>query len=334
MVTIKEVEKLAKVSVATVSRVMNKTDNVSQETKQRVQAAIKTLSYSPNLLGRSLRRNETKRILVLLNTISNEFYSRILKGIEKRALENGYTVMICMTHGNDKLEEKYIEMIKTRLVDGAIFLTTEQSGIILKDELDGLNVVQACEPAKDFKTPTVCINNEKAAYDATCYLIELGHKKIAFLGAAGIYQSSDDRATGYKRAMNEASLPIKPEFIINEGFSYNAGARAVEKLISENNELPTACFCISDSCAAGAIRTFIKNGISVPNDMSVMGFDNTKLSQIFLPAITTVKQPQLDIGYIAMDLLLKVMRSETILNPNITLPYKIIKRESTQSISD
>lgn len=328
MVTIKDVAKLSKVSVATVSRVMNKTDNVSHETKKKVLAAIKDLSYSPNLLGRNLRRNETKRILVLLNTISNEFYSRILKGIEKKALENGYTVMICMTHGSDKLEERYVQMIKTRLVDGAIFLTTEQNGEILQSGLEGLNVVQACEPTKNFITPTVCINNEKAAYEATTYLIEMGHKDIAFFGAMGIYQSSSDREKGYKRAMKDFSLPIKPDLIMNEGFSFNSGMRAIEKLIENNIDMPTACFCVSDSCAAGVIRTLIKNGISVPNDVSVMGFDNTKLSQNYIPSITTVKQPQSDIGYIAMDLLLKKMKGEKIEHENIILPYKIIKRES------
>ena len=126
--TIKDVAKLAGVSVATVSRVINGEENVSSQTKSRVKDAIQKLSYSPNLLGRNLRRGATKSILVLLNTISNPFYSRVVKGIEERAAQDGYSVMLYMTHGDMELERRAVTLLQTKLIDGAIFLSTEQLG--------------------------------------------------------------------------------------------------------------------------------------------------------------------------------------------------------------
>ncbi|WMJ21975.1 LacI family DNA-binding transcriptional regulator [Paludicola sp. MB14-C6] len=331
MTSIKDVAKLAQVSVATVSRVINNTENVQDETKERVLAAIKELNYSPNLLGRSLRRLETKKILVMLNTISNQFYSRVVKGIEEKAIPHGYTVMVCMTHGNCKIEQRYMQMLKTRLVDGAVFLTTEQDGNTLTNELSAVNVVQACEPREDFLTSTVSIDNEKAAYDSVSYLIKKGHKKIAFFGAGDIYQSSIKREHGYCKALKENNIPVNPNWIFNEGFSFNAGIRASSLLLSKG-ELPTAIFCISDSCAAGAMKALAQNDIKIPDDISIMGFDNTQLSQIYMPSITTLKQPQYEIGYQAMELLLnKINGTDTNIN-HLLLDYEIVERESVKQI--
>lgn len=333
MVTIKDVAKLANVSVATVSRVINNATNVQPETKEHVMQAIKTLNYSPNLLGRNLRRQETKKILVLLNTMSNAFYSRIVRGIEETALPSGYTVMVCMTHGDPVIEERYVQMLKTRLVDGAIFLTAEQQGDVLTDELKDNCVVQACEPLDDFITPTVSIDNQQAGFTSINYLIEKGHRRIAFFGAGDIYKSSRMREDGYRQALIQHNIIVEDSLILNEGFSFNAGIRSANELINRHKgNMPTAVFCISDSCAAGAMKTFTQNGINTPNDISIMGFDNTQLSQIFIPSITTLEQPQFDIGRKAMELLLDRINGKDNRNTRVILDYKIIERESVKSI--
>lgn len=327
--TIKDVAAFCKVSVATVSRVLNDASTVTDETKNRVQLAIKQLNYSPNLLGRNLRRLETKKILVLLNTISNQFYSQVVKGIEEKAIPNGYTVMICMTHGDLNLEERFLQMLKTKLVDGAVFLTTEQSGTVLTSQLMGVNVVQACEPRDDFLTPIVSIDNKKAAFDAVDYLIRMGHREIAFLGAGNIYLSSTHREQGYKQALSYHGIPIDQKLIFSEGFSFNAGIRAASTLLNVK-PFPTAIFCIADSSAAGAINMLAQNGIKTPDDVSVMGFDNTQLSEIYIPAITTVKQPQFEIGYNAMALLLDRINGVSHENTKIILDYNIVERNSVK----
>lgn len=329
MATIKDVAKKAGVSVATVSRVINGGDTVKEETKKQVLAAVSELNYSPNLLGRDLRRLETKKILVLLNTISNQFYSQVVKGIEEKAREEGYVVMVCMTHGEPEIEESYIELLKTRLVDGAVFLTTEQDGKYLSETLKGASVVQACEPDSDFDTPTVSIDNEKAAFEAVNFLIEKGHRDIAFFGAGEIYSSSRLREEGYRRAMSAAGLSVDEEKVINEGFSVNAGIRATDRLLSKG-AVPKAIFCISDSVAAGAIRRLAEKGYKVPGDVSVMGFDNTQISQIYIPAITTTKQPQYEIGRAAMELLLNKIQNTKQKNRSVILEHEIIVRDSVK----
>lgn len=327
MATIKDVAKMAQVSVATVSRVINNENNVQNDTKERVVAAVKALNYSPNMLGRNLRRLETRKILVMLNTISNQFYSRVVKGIEECAIKQGYTVMVCMTHGDVSIESQYLQMLKTKLVDGAVFLTVESDGKLLNHELFGVNIVQACEPNPLFDTPQVSIDNEQAAYEAVRYLINKGHYKIAYLGAGDIYNSSQLRCDGYKRAMLEHDITERTEWILSEGFSFNSGIRAA-KLLLEQKDLPTAIFCASDSCAAGAIKTFALNDINTPRDISIMGFDDTQLSQIYMPAITTTRQPQYEIGYQAMELLLKKINKTAIEKTQIILKHEIIERES------
>lgn len=316
-------------SVATVSRVLNANSPVTDETKNRVLEAIKQLNYIPSLLGRNLRKLETKKILVLLNTISNQFYSQVVKGIEEKAVPNGYTVMVCMTHGDLSLEQRFLQMLKAQFVDGAIFLTTEQNGAVLTNELMGVNVVQACEPRGDFLTPIVSIDNKKAAFDATCYLIKMGHKRIAFFGAGSIYLSSKHREQGYKQALLHHGIPIDQNLIFSEGFSFNAGIRAATTLLNVK-PFPTAIFCIADSSAAGAINKLAQNSIKTPDDISVMGFDNTQLSEIYIPAITTVKQPQFEIGFKAMALLLDKIGNVSHENTKIILDYNIVERNSVK----
>lgn len=331
MANIKDVAKLAGVSVATVSRVINSEAVVLPQTRKRVEDAIKQLSYSPNLLGRSLRRQETKKVLVLLNTISNQFYSRVVRGIEETAQADGYTVMVCTTHGDTSIEERVLGLLQTRSVDGAILLSCETPGEKLSSMLSGLPVVQACEPLSGFATPKVSIDNKKAAYEAACYLINHGHREIAFLGAQGIYPSSTLREEGFKQALSENSIAIRKERILREGFSFNAGIRAAEKLL-QSGELPTAVFCISDSCAAGVIKRLAEAGIATPNDISVMGFDDTQLSQIYIPSITTTRQPQYELGKQAMLMLLKRMQGETVSTDCMMLPHEIVERESVRQV--
>lgn len=329
--TIKDVAKLAGVSVATVSRVINGEENVLPKTRARVDEAIQKLSYSPNLLGRNLRRGSTKSILVLLNTISNPFYSRVVKGIEERAAEDGYSVMLCMTHGDMELERRAVTLLQTKLIDGAIFLSSEQPGEQLTESCRGIPVVQACEPQDSFLAASVSIDNRKAAFDAISYLIARGHRSIAFFGAGGTLSSSVYRKEGYRDAMRYAGLSIDEANVIEEGFSIHAGMRAVKRLLQNRRPLPDAVFCISDSSAIGAVRAFAEAGICVPGDVSVMGFDNALLSEAYLPSITTVKQPRYEIGYKAAELLLCAMRGEDNRVQKIVLSHELIERDSVAS---
>lgn len=328
MATIRDVAEAAGVSVATVSRVLNETDKVQPATRQRVLDTIKRLHYTPNLLGRNLRQGETRKVLVLLNTFSNQFYSRVLKGIEACAAQRGYAVMVGATHGDKQIERQYLQMLRTRLVDGVIFLSVEQDARTLNRELAGFPAVQACGPRSDFATPQVSIDNVEAGKAATEYLLQKGHTAIAWLGAPGDGDSPAMlRETGYRQALKEAQIPLREDWILQEGFSVNAGKRAAKRLLALS-ERPTAISCCADSCAAGLIHALVEMGYRVPEDFSVMGFDNTQLSEVFLPSITTTRQPQYDIGSKAMELLFHRLDSEDCGNAIVLLPHEIIERNS------
>lgn len=329
MATIKDVAKLAGVSVATVSRVLNDYDNVRGETVQAVKKAIKELDYHPNFLGRTLRRLETTKILVVVPTISNQFYSRVVKGIQTAALAEGYHAMIAITNSDPVVEKEFIDMAKRKLVDGTIFLHTTLDAGKLSKFAASYPAVSSCELVPDADISTVSIDNFQAALDAVRFLIEQGHQRIAFVCAGELYHSSQLREKGYRTALEEAGLPFRPELIFNEGFTFNAGRRAAKRLL-ELPELPDAVFATSDSAAIGVISELSSHGLHVCEDISVMGFDNNQIAEYYLPSLTTVSQPQFDIGHKACELLIKKIRNLACENECILLPHKLEYRNSVK----
>ncbi len=331
MATIQDVAKKANVSVATVSRVINQSPNVSQRTKQSVEKAIAELHYVPNMLGMNLRKNETKKILVLLDTISNQFYSRVTAGIEERATQDGYIVMLGCTRGSLETEDSYLQMLRTRLVDGIILLSSSNNATSLQQKLSGQPAVLACETVEGSKLPFIGINNEKAALDAVHFLIQRGHTKIAFFGAGSQFSSSRNRFIGYQKALEVHNIAFDPSLVYQDGFSYQAGMRCAEKMLCDHaSNLPDAVFALSDSCAIGIIKTLHEHHLSVPQDISVMGFDNTRNARMFIPEITTVAQPQKDIGYRAADTLIDILHGKQ--GSSILLKHEIITRESVSKM--
>ena len=331
MATIKDVANLARVSVATVSRVLNAPDTVKESTRIQVNSAIEELQYSPNLLGRNLRRLETRRILVLLDSISNQFYSRVVRGIEDKAREHDFTVMICTVRDSKKHFMDHMKMLKTRTVDGAIIMCGE----IAPEELVKFNqsypLVCACEPIPNTELTSVSIDDYRAGLDATNYLIGLGKRRIAALGTP---RSDNDcgsaklRFSGFCDAMAQHDLPIEPALIFDEGYTYNSGRRSIKRLLVQKS-LPDAIFSFSDAGAIGAVRELGEHGIRVPDDISVMGFDNTAISEMYQPSITTVSQPQYEIGSKAMELLLNKINGSP-QEASVYLEHRIICRESVK----
>lgn len=328
MATIKEVAKLAGVSVATVSRVLNHEETVRKETRIQVERAIKQLSYRPNLLGRNLRRLETRRIVVLLDNISNQFYSRVLKGIEDRARECGYSVMICTVRGSKDILLEHMKMLETRAADGAIVMCADKAVQELTEMSEYFPIVCACEPMPNGQVTSVSVDDYKASMDAVEHLISRGLKKIAVIGSPGESETTLLRTKGYLDAMKKNHLRINKDWIIKEGFTYNSGIRAVRKILSFK-DLPEAVFAFSDSVAIGAIKEFKNNGIDVPKDVSVIGFDNTAMSEMYIPSITTVAQPQYEIGLKATELLINKINGD-ISAKSVLMQHNIICRDSVR----
>ena len=329
MATIKDVAKAAGVSVATVSRVLNASENVRAETVEAVQRAIEELDYHPNFLGRTLRRLETMKILVMVPTISNQFYSRVIRGIQSVARVNGYHVMLGITESDKSGEQEYVEMVRRKLVDGIIFLHTSLTARQVNDLAASCPIVFANEFIPETEVSVVSIDNRQAGYDAAEFLIRNGHRSIAFVSAGSLYGSSSLRREGYCAALADAGLMPDPELFLDEGFTFKAGCRAATRLL-QRETLPDAVFATADSAAIGLISTLSREGIQAGKDISVMGFDNNQIAEYYIPALTTVSQPQVEIGQKAMELLIDKMQDPACGNRRITLPHRLEIRSSVR----
>ncbi|GMQ55812.1 DNA-binding transcriptional regulator CytR [Vallitalea sediminicola] len=328
MNNIQDVAREAGVSVATVSRVINHNDKVSTNTKNKVLKAIDKLQYTPNLLGRNLRKKRTYKVLVLVPTLSNEFYSEIVRGVEDVANEEDYYVMVCSTHSNKEKEKAYLNMFYNHLIDGIIFTAPEMNGDAMIDIANSYPVIQCSEYIRNTDVSWVSIDNHQASIDAIQYLIDIGHKEIAIIGSENGFVSSVKRKQGYLDALEHNNIQINEDYIIQSDYEFQDGIDGCKKLMNLTKP-PTAIFCGSDAIAVGVIRQLTKQGIVVGKDMSVIGFDDTNLAAYYNPPITTVSQPRYEMGKVAMELLLRKINNINCKKEYITLGHKLTIREST-----
>ena len=330
MVTIEEVAKYAGVSVATVSRVLNGT-TVKPAAEEKVRSAIRDLDYIPNQSARNLRRNESRVILTLAPNFSNPFYSHILTGIGDMAHGRGYSVLICNSGGNADIEQHFLKMLDSHRADGAIVLGCHMDYGWLADYARRFHIVQCCEYVPEVNCPSVSIDNYAAALETVRYLHSLGHRRIAMLGAGNKYISTHLRREGYRDAMAEAGLPVPAGFYAeaDADYSFTSGQAAAKKLMAQE-ERPTAIFCVSDILALGAISAAQEMGLSVPEQLTVTGFDDVDYTTMFHPYLTTVAQPCYEMGRMSVELLVAMLRGKDAppVGRNF-VPYRFVERESS-----
>lgn len=327
MPTIKEVAKAACVSVATVSRVLNHDAKVSEHTRKQVLSVVQQMGYTPNMLGRNLRVSSTRKILVLLPSLSNQYYSSIITGIENVARLHQYQVMTSSTHSNVEIEKDYIAMLYNKSIDGIILLSSEQSAEELTAIAQKYPIVMCSEYTHGAQLSCVGIDNFQAAFDAVSYLIHIGHKKIAIISNAQV-DSACLRTKGYQDALQSNDLPVLKECIINTEYSFQSGMLACKKLLKLKNP-PTAVFAISDVLAAGVIKYLYSVGKQPGKDMAVFGFDNTSLAKMITPTLSTISQPRNVMGQKAMELLVDKINDIHSENRRIVLEHNLVIRETT-----
>ena len=330
-VTIKDVAKAAGVSVATVSRVLNNNAAVSDETAAVVNEVIKELGYSPNFLGRNLRKCETNNILAILPSTEHTVYSDIIKGMQDAAFPN-YDILLSTSNSYLDTEMRLLEMLFNRTVDAAVLLGTQLDANALNDLNKRYNIALCCERVTDAKVLTVTINNEQAAYDAVKMFLDKGKRKIGLITTSGVTNapSSADRELGYKRALADYGITSDEKYIFRCSYDYTDGRNGLKYFMSLD-EPPEAIFCISDLLAAGVIKEALKNGISVGSELQVCGFDNISLSEMYTPGITTVSQPGYDMGRTVINKLLDNMHNSAFKNNDtIILNHGIIMRGSAK----
>ncbi|WML58053.1 LacI family DNA-binding transcriptional regulator [Neobacillus sp. PS2-9] len=329
MVGIVDVAKKANVSTATVSRVLSKPGAVRETTTQKVLQAIQDLNYQPNALARQLRRLETKTILVVVPDITNPFFSKVLRGLESVAVANGYQVLLGDTGNDVEQETGYLNILQQKKADGMVLLTARMDSQAIEEVSRCYPVVLACEYIEGSNIPTVSIDNISGARKASEYLIELGHERIGCITGPLDVVLSRDRLKGFYQAMAQCNLTVEPVLVQEGDFTFESGFNLMMKFFALG-VLPTAVFAANDEMAMGAIRAVKSKGLRVPEDVSIIGFDDVRFASIFEPALTTIAQPAFEIGEHAMELLMKLINKDEVMREQVILEDQLVVRESCQ----
>lgn len=309
MPNIKMIARKAGVSISTVSRVMNGSKPVSPELQKRVFDAVKQMDYKPNSIARSLILNKTNLIGVVVPDVSNSFHAQLLSGIEGYAAEAEYGVIICNVYRNWDKQQKYFNLMLERHVDGIILLhdnTLEELSDFQK--ISSTPLLFASVPVEGADIPFVGIDEVRAAYDAVCHLISKGHKEIGLIYGE-CYALGKLRREGYCKALADHDIPVKEDFMAHRPSSVECGYQAMEQILKQE-KYPSAVFCVSDEMAVGALDCALDKGLRVPEDISLIGFDDIDLGQVVRPKLTTIHQPIHEIGREAARLLIDIIEKK------------------------
>lgn len=331
MTTIEDVARLAGLSRTTVSRVINNHPYVSKIKKKLVLDAMEELGYVPNSAARSLRNQRTGVIAVFIPRVMNPFFSQLIEILEMAASEREYQLIVCQTQYSKKKELAYLNLLKTRQVDGVIMTSMANSWEIIQPFLDYGPIILCNEYEDQATVPMIYIDQYEAGYLATKHLIDQGHEKIAY--CCGKYASNvaAAREKGFKKALQDACLPFSEEYAFRTAFQCSDGKQVFEQ-IQYMEEKPTAIFTGSDELAAGIIAEAKKSGWSIPDDLAIIGFDNQKITELMDPMITTVHQPLEEMGKKTFSVMMEKIHSKNYSRKEIHQFYMdLIVRESTVS---
>jgi len=325
----KDVAERAGVSITTVSHVINNSRPVSDELTKRVHDAMHELEYHPNLLARSLRMKKTKTLGVILPDISNSFFADIARAIEDTSFESDFSVIFCNTDGDMAKEIIYTRALSEKQVDGIIFVAAGESADLVRSlQTQRMPVVIVDRPLGEINADTVVSDNTGGAYEAVQHLIELGHRRIACITGPSIIETATQRLFGYRKAMQEAGLPAPEDYILRSNFRFEGGRDAAVKLLT-NPEPPTAIFAANDLMAIGAIGAAKSLGLTIPNDLSIVGFDDIAMSSFFNPALTTIVQPKYEIGVLATKMLMERLENPRLPKRRHLLSTHLVVRASS-----
>lgn len=330
-ITIYDVAREANVSMATVSRVVNGNPNVKPTTRKKVLEVIERLGYRPNAVARGLASKKTTTVGVILPDVSSTLVAELARGIEDIATMYKYNIILS---NSDQNMDKELHLLYTMLgkqVDGIVFMGGNiEEAHVAEFEKSPVPIVLAGSIEKSQTIPSVNIDYEQAAYDATEAFIQKGHEKIAFLiGPLREPINAEKKLKGYKKALQDANIPYHEEWVIEGDYTYDSGLEAFERLLELDNK-PTAIFAGSDEMALGIVHGAQDKGYHVPQDVEVISSDSTRLALMVRPQLTSVVQPLYDIGAVAMRLLTKYMNKEEVTDHTVVLPHRIEQRNSTK----
>jgi LacI family transcriptional regulator, galactose operon repressor len=327
--TIYDVARLAQVSTATVSRALNGTGQIAPGTRKAIDDAVEQLGYRPNTIARSLVTKSTQTIAFLLPDITNPFYASLVSGIQQLALKRDHTMLLCTTEGDPEREEQYLRLLRAKQVDGALV-----DGLVLPPDRiarfveDGFPIVCLDRDIASASVPLVQVDNRRGARLATEHLLSLGHTRIAHVSGSLDLRISQQRVAGYRKALTSAGITPDPRLVAAGDFTEAGGYQATRTLLEAEVEL-TAVFAANDLSALGALHAITESGRRVPEDVSLVGFDDVPLAAFTSPPLTTIHQPAVEIAERATEILIDLTHGRQVPKLRYLLEPKLVVRAST-----
>lgn len=336
-VVLKDIAKKAKVDISTVSRALNNSPLLKEETKREILAIAEELGYYPDALARGLASKKSYNIGLILpdmTALQGPFYIEVLRGIEQKVDESGYNLLLTTIKDKEKTEVTYLPLIKGRRMDGFLlineYVTIEELDFLAKEDIAFVLL------DRFFKEPQVnCVTSDNVggAKSAVGYLADLGHKKIAFITGEKRFSSSRDRIKGYLQALKEKNLPFHESLVIEGSFVNGvASGHSCATELFTRRPLPTAVFAGSDEIAMGVFQAAADKRLRIPRDISVIGFDDAQFAAHLTPSLTTVKQYSYEIGFYACGMLMKLLNKVPLETNKIKVPTELLIRNSCSSI--
>lgn len=335
-ITIKDIAKLGGVSIATVSKIINGKDHdIGEATKKRIELIMKEENYVPNRLARSLVTKKTKTIGLVIPDITNPFFPEIVRGAEDKAQEEGYSIFFCNSDDSLEKEEKYIQNLMEKMVDGIIFTASSKritEGELLSNANIPMVLVDRQIESKNIRT-SILVDNKEGAKIAIKHLIELGHKKILHLTGPKEARITQARLEGYKETLEESKIDIDENLIQFGEYKMGSGYEGILDILNRNIDF-TAIFCGNDMIALGVMKALKEKKIKVPKDISIVGFDDIYVSSLIHPSLTTISQPKYQMGYKAVAVMIDILEGRIQSHENMILMPELKIRETTLNLKE
>lgn len=336
MATIKDVAKLANVSISTVSRVLNNSGYTSEETKKKVFQAIEKLKFQKNMVAAAMIKKQTSTFGLIIPDIKNIFYADLTRAVEDTANKNGFNVILCNTDNDLNKEREYINFLLQKGIDGIIFSTPEIQDENIKEVVRNrpdLPIIIIGSDVSGVKVDKVLVDNFEGSYTATKHLLELGHKRIGFIAGQLDSYATIERRKGFEQALNDYEIILDRNYIMLEAFKIQSGYKKGKEMLCKKDR-PTAIFAGNDAIAVGIYKAARELKIRIPEELSVIGFDDSQFAEIVYPGLTTIRTPITEMGKKAVELAIEVAKKTRNFKETITFQSSIIQRESTCKLND
>ncbi|MCS7060514.1 MAG: LacI family DNA-binding transcriptional regulator [Anaerolineae bacterium] len=332
--TSKDVAKRAGVSVATVSRVLNDSSNVSPDSRRKVLQAIKALDYQPSRAAQLLRARRGRVLGLIISDIQNPFFTSVVRGIEDVAYEHGYSLVLCNTDENPEKEQLYINVMRAEAAAGVILAAVSEDSPRVRGLLDHhIPVVAIDRQLKDEMVDSVCVDNVEAAREAVSTLLDLGHRRIGLIGVPRTITTGRDRYAGYLRAFHERQLRVSRDWICFGDTRETGGYLCAGHLLQLKPPV-TALFATNSLMTLGALRRIHEMKLRIPEDISIIGFDDMPWAELLRPALSNVAQPTYELGRTAAQLLLKRLEHPQEPPQHVVLKTRLIMRDSVAPLEE